>query len=166
MIWISGVILGVGPLRFKRADKFLIGRLAVIFLHRRWPALSELAQICGHLAPHPRHAVGGLKPDSSGKLALSLEPIDRGHRVRNYGQQLGPQNEGGLDASKPPKRLRHGPSMPHSTSRLLWCFVGFCGDVPTIRSHPAFLSLALGFLELPVLWSLGITAIQGGAYAP
>ena len=54
------------------------------------PALSEMAQICRHLAAQPRHAVCGLQSDPLGKLALSLKPIDGGHRVRNQGQQLGP----------------------------------------------------------------------------
>ena len=56
-----------------------------------------MTQICRYLAPHPRDAVRGLEPNSPGKLALGLEPIDRGHRVRNQGQQLGPQKERGLD---------------------------------------------------------------------
>ena len=116
----------------------LIGCLDVIFLCRRRPtAPTKLTQICHYLTPHPRDAVCGLQPDSPGKLSLGLEPIDRGHRVRNQGQQLGPENERGLDAREPPKWLWHGPSMPQSTSCLLWCFVGFCGDVPTTdRSAP------------------------------
>src|SRR5262249_17097355 len=137
----------------------LIGRLDVIFLRHRLLAPDEVTQICRYLAPHPRDAVRGLEPNSPGKLALSLKPIDRGHRVRNQGQQLGPQNEGGLDARKPPKRLWHSPSMPPFTSRLLWCFVGFCGDVPTTWSDRAFSPLALGLLALWALGSLGVAAI-------
>ena len=97
----------------------------------RLPALSEVAQICRDLTAQPRHTACGLQPDPPGKLALSLKSIDRGHRVRNQGQQLGPQNERGLDAREPPKRLWHAPTMPIPPHAVLWRFVGFCGDIPT-----------------------------------
>ena len=57
-------------------------------------------------APTPRGC--GIQPHSLRKLALGLEPIDRGHRVRNQGQQLGPQNEG----DSTPGSRRKGFGMP------------------------------------------------------
>src|SRR5262249_16287407 len=91
-----------------------------------------MAQVSRHLAAQPRHAVCGFQPDPAGKFSLSLQPIDRGHRVRNQGQQLGPQNERGLDAREPPKGLWHAPTMPPFTSRRLVVSGGILWDtVPT-----------------------------------
>src|SRR6516162_6520961 len=95
---------------------------------RRPPAVGEVAQIRGHLTAQPRYTVGGLQPDALGKLVLSLQPIDGGHRVRNQGQQLSPLDERGLNVRDARRGLWHALTMPPFTSRLLWCFVGFCGD--------------------------------------
>jgi len=56
--WISGLILQGRPASFALSGRqiairgflgLLIGRFEVIFLRRRRPALSEVAQICRHL---------------------------------------------------------------------------------------------------------------------
>src|SRR5262245_61222188 len=72
--------------------------------------LSEVAQICPHLTAQPRHTACGLQADSLGKLALSLQPIDGGHGVRHHGQQLGPQDEGGLNIRDARRGLWHAPT--------------------------------------------------------
>ena len=152
MIWISGLILWGRPASIRAGD--LIGRLDVILLRHRLLAPREVTQIRHDLAPHPCHAVRGLEPDSPGKLALSLQPIDRGHRVRHDGQQLGPQNEWGLDMGDAGQGLWHVPTMPVPPHAVLWRFVGFCGDVPT------------EVVGLPLARPHGVATIQSGFELP
>ena len=86
MIWISGLILRDRPAFLRAGDKFLIGRLDLIFLCRWPPAFREAAQICGHLTRnHPTRFVGS-RGSASNWLSASIRStvdIENGINVSN-----------------------------------------------------------------------------------